>query len=249
MIDTYLEGIYNTLKKLKPEDLVVHLDYEYLDETEISNKEYLDSFNKLLNTKYEDKDIDVVFTIGNDSFNFVKKQVLKSGSILYHKQIISLGLNSNIELSEEEKKYMTVILPSNKESLWINVILYLQDDIDTVNIILDKSEHCKNIKSRIITSQYLLYRDIKINFIESDYIEDIKKELRNVNQNNQANIIEGLFMSKDGSSYIPPKNIVKDIKSITENSIYTYNYKYIKFLDLINLMAKKNNEENYVKYE
>ena len=222
-----LEGLYHTLEKLKPKDLDLNMEYESLDKSKISNKEYLDSFNKLLNTKYNDKDIDVVFTIGDDAFNFARQQVLKSESILYHKQIISIGLNRSIKLSKEEKEYMMCILSSNKEPLWLNIILYLQDNIDAINIILDKSEYSKDVKSRIRSSQNVLYRDIKINFIESNYIEEIKEELRKVNQNNQANIIVGSFISKDDKSYISPDNVVTDIKSITKNSIYTYNYEYI----------------------
>ncbi len=222
-----LSGLYNTLEKLKPKDLDLNMEYESLDKNKITNNEYIDSFNKLLNTKYNDKEIDEVFTVGDDAFNFAKQQVLNFESILYHKKVISIGLNRNVDLTEEEEKYMIRILSANKEPLWINIILYLQDNIDTVNIILDGSEYSNDIKHRIELSKNLFYRDVKINFIQSNYIEDIKQDLRKINKNNQANIIVGSFKSKDNNLDIAPNTIVTDIKSITKNPIYTYSYEYI----------------------
>ena len=131
------KGIYNTLKKLKTKDLELDIEFEYLDIRKRNDKEYLDSFSELLNTKYQNKDIDIVFTVDDEAFNFAKSKVLNTDSILYHKQIIFIGVNQDIELSSEYKKYMIGTLSSNTETLLLNIILYLNSEVDTVNIILD----------------------------------------------------------------------------------------------------------------
>ena len=221
------KGIYNTLKKLKTKDLELDIEFEYLDIRKRNDKEYLDSFSELLNTKYQNKDIDIVFTVDDEAFNFAKSKVLNTDSILYHKQIIFIGVNQDIELSSEYKKYMIGTLSSNTETLLLNIILYLNSEVDTVNIILDTYGHSNYAKKNILYAKNLLFKDIKINFIESNYIEDIKDKLKKINDKNQANIIVGSFISKVDKSYISPKDVVNQIKEITNNPLYTNNYSYI----------------------
>ena len=221
------KGIDDTLKELKIKDLELDIEFEYLDIRKRNDKEYIDSFNKLLNTKYQDKDIDIVFTVDDEAFEFAKSKVLNPNSILYHKQIIFIGVNNNIELSGEYKKYMTGTLSSNTETLLLNIILYLNSEVDTVNIILDTYSHSNYAKENILASKDLLFKDIKFNFIESNYIEDIKEQLKKVNKKNQANIIVGAFISKEDKSYINPKDVVNEIKEITDNPLYTNNFSYI----------------------
>ena len=221
------KGIYNTLKKLKTKDLELDIEFEYLDIRKRNDKEYLDSFSELLNTKYQNKDIDIVFTVDDEAFNFAKSKVLNTDSILYHKQIIFIGVNQDIELSSEYKKYMIGTLSSNTETLLLNIILYLNSEVDTVNIILDTYGHSNYAKKNILYAKNLLFKDIKINFIESNFIEDIKDKLKKINDKNQANIIVGSFISKVDKSYISPKDVVNQIKEITNNPLYTNNYSYI----------------------
>ena len=221
------KGIDDTLKELKIKDLELDIEFEYLDIRKRNDKEYIDSFNKLLNTKYQDKDIDIVFTVDDEAFEFAKSKVLNPNSILYHKQIIFIGVNNNIELSGEYKKYMTGTLSSNTETLLLNIILYLNSEVDTVNIILDTYSHSNYAKKNILASKNLLFKDIKFNFIESNYIEDIKEQLKKIDKKNQANIIVGAFISKEDKSYINPKDVVNEIKEITDNPLYTNNYSYI----------------------
>ena len=221
------KGIYNTLKKLKTKDLELDIEFEYLDIRKRNDKEYLDSFSELLNTKYQNKVIDIVFTVDDEAFTFAKSKVLNTDSILYHKQIIFIGVNQDIELSSEYKKYMIGTLSSNTETLLLNIILYLNSEVDTVNIILDTYGHSNYAKKNILYAKNLLFKDIKINFIESNYIEDIKDKLKKINDKNQANIIVGSFISKVDKSYISPKDVVNQIKEITNNPLYTNNYSYI----------------------
>ena len=68
------KGLSETLDKLKPDNLDLDIKCEYLDIRERNDKEYLKSFNELLNTKYKDKDIDVVFAIDDEAFEFIKSQ-------------------------------------------------------------------------------------------------------------------------------------------------------------------------------
>ena len=145
---------------------------------------------------------------------------------MYHKQILFTGINGNVELTDEHKKYITGILQSNTDELF-NLILYLHPNIDTINIIIDEFTYSNMVKERIESSKYLFFRSVKINFIQSNYIEDIQNKLKKIDDKNQAIILTGTFMYKNDNSHVMLKDVVNDIKDITKNPIYTNNYAYV----------------------
>ena len=191
----------------------------------VFNEYIIASFNPIINWgKY--KDIDVIFAVDDEAFEFVKSEVLNPDSIMYHKQILFTGINGNVELTDEHKKYITGILQSNTDELF-NLILYLHPNIDTINVIIDEFTYSNMVKERIESSKYLFFRSVKINFIQSNYIEDIQNKLKKIDDKNQAIILTGTFMYKNDNSHVMLKDVVNDIKDITKNPIYTNNYAYV----------------------
>lgn len=221
------KGLSETLKKLKPDDLELNIKHESLDIRERNDREYLNSFNELLNTKYQNKDIDLVFTIDDEAFEFAKSQVLNPKSILYHKKILFVGVDKDVDITGEYKEYISGIALANKEALLFNMILYLHPNVDTINVILDDLSYSEVVKERALSSEKLLFKDVNINFIQSNYIEDIEEKLKKFNGKNQANLITGTFISKSEKSYINSRKVVQDIKDITNNPLYTNTYAYI----------------------
>ena len=221
-----LNGFESKLKELKPENLKINIELEYLDIKKRSDKAYIKSFDDLLNTKYQYKNIDIVLALDDEAFDFVKSQVLNPSSILYHKQVLFAGVNKIEQLTNEEKLYMNGILSSNTDLLF-NLILYLNSNVKTINVLINEYDYSQSTKQRAIISQSLFFRPVKINFIQSNYIEDIQAKLRKINGENQAIIITGTFVSKSDNSYIPLKEIVSKIKEISKNPLYTNNYEYI----------------------
>ena len=183
-----LTGFEEKLKQIKPQDLDLNIDLEYLDIRKRNDKDYLNSFKELLNKKYQYKDIDVIFAVDDEAFEFVKSEVLNPDSIMYHKQILFTGINGNVELTDEHKKYITGILQSNTDELF-NLILYLHPNIDTINIIIDEFTYSNMVKERIESSKYLFFRPVKINFIQSNYIEDIQNKLKKIYDKNKAIVL------------------------------------------------------------
>lgn len=213
-------------KKLKDLDLNTNLHLEYLDIRKRNDKTYLESFNDLLNKKYQYNDIDIVFAIDDEAFNFVKSQVLNPESVLYHKQTLFTGVNDNVELTGEYKKYITGILQSNTEQLF-NLILYINQNVDTINVIIDEFTYSNVIKKRVESSKSLFFKKVKINFIQSNYIEDIQNKLKEIDDKNQAIVLTGTFMYKSDKSHVKLKDVVEYIKKVSKNPIYTNNYAYV----------------------
>lgn len=213
-------------KKLKDLDLNTNLHLEYLDIRKRNDKTYLESFNDLLNKKYQYNDINIVFAIDDEAFNFVKSQVLNPESVLYHKQTLFTGVNDNVELTGEYKKYITGILQSNTEQLF-NLILYINQNVDTINVIIDEFTYSNVIKKRVESSKSLFFKKVKINFIQSNYIEDIQNKLKEIDDKNQAIVLTGTFMYKSDKSHVKLKDVVEYIKKVSKNPIYTNNYAYV----------------------
>ena len=107
------------------------------------------------------------------------------------------------------------------------MILYLHPNIDTINVIIDEFTYSNMVKERIESSKYLFFRSVKINFIQSNYIEDIQNKLKKIDDKNQAIVLTGTFMYKNDNSHVMLKDVVNDIKDITKNPIYTNNYAYV----------------------
>lgn len=213
-------------KSMKDLNLNTNLHLEYLDIRNRNDKTYLESFNDLLNKKYQYNDIDIVFAIDDEAFNFVKSQVLNPKSVLYHKQTLFTGVNDNVELTGEYKKYITGILQSNTEQLF-NLILYIHQNVDTINVIIDEFTYSNVIKTRVESSKSLFFKNVKINFIQSNYIEDIQNKLKEIDDKNQVIVLTGTFMYKSDKSHVKLKDVVEYIKKVTKNPIYTNNYAYV----------------------
>ena len=221
-----LYGFEESLKNIKPDDLELDIDYEYLDIRKRDDEEYIKSFSDLLKSKYKDKDIDFIFAVDDEAFNFMRNQVSDKNSIFYHKQLLFTGVNKTVELTKEEEKYITGIVQSNTKQL-PSLIFYLHPEVDTLNILLDNSAHSQSMKDRMETSKNLFSRPVKVNFIQSDYIEDIQSQLKKINGENQAIILTGTFMEKTKDSPANLKSVVEDIKKVSNSPIYTNNYAYV----------------------
>ena len=221
-----LKGFEDKLKELKPKDLKINIQLEYLDIKKRSDKAYIKSFDDLINTKYQYKHIDIVLALDDEAFNFVKSQVLNPNSILYHKQVLFAGVNKIEQLTNEEKLYINGILSSNTDLLF-NLILYLSSNVNTINVLIDEFSYSQSTKQRAILSESLFFRPVKLNFIQSNYIEDIQDKLSKINGENQAIILTGTFASKSDNSYITLKETIEKIKEISKNPLYTNNYEYV----------------------
>ena len=128
-----IKGIENNL------DDKYKIKIEYLDSKTAMGDFYLDTFKNLLEAKYADDNISAIITIDDEAFNLVRTNYFDKNYFLYQKPIIFVGVNSQVNLSEEESNYITGIfeLQENKES--IQVMLNTDSSIDTINVILDKS--------------------------------------------------------------------------------------------------------------
>ncbi|UPA32309.1 ATP-binding protein [Terrisporobacter glycolicus] len=205
----------------------INIKTEYLDIRNNNNEKYLRDFEKLLNTKYKDSNFDMVVTVDDEAFNLARKGLLHKDSIFYKKIIVTTGVSEIINLSPEEKKYITGFMDGRSKIELIKIITRLQPKIKKINVLIDDTSYCKDIKDKLLRNRYLLDNHINLNFIEVKYKDEILGKIKNMDENNEALLICGVFKDKSTYYYANSEELIRKIKEIKHMPIYTSREDYI----------------------
>lgn len=219
-----LKGIQEELKKNERYD--INLNIEYLDSKKRKDKEYIDKFRDLLKSKYSDINVDLIVTIDDESYDAIKPEIFNEYSIFNKKPLVFIGVNQEVYLTKDEKKYITGFIDSKNKLQIIDLITRLQPDIQNINILLDNTFYNEKIKSDIVNGSYLLEKHVKINFIQSNYEEEILSTVKKLNEK-EAIIISGVFKDNE-NNYIRPKIFVNNLKEVSNVPLYTDRADYAK---------------------
>lgn len=205
----------------------INIKTEYLDIRNNNNEKYLRDFENLLNTKYKDSNFDMVVTVDDEAFNLARKGLLHKDSIFYKKIIVTTGVSEIINLSPEEKKYITGFMDGRSKIELIKIITRLQPKIKKINVLIDDTSYCKDIKDKLLRNRYLLDNHINLNFIEVKYKDEILGKIKNMDENNEALLICGVFKDKSTYYYANSEELIRKIKEIKHMPIYTSREDYI----------------------
>ena len=216
-----IKGIENNL------DDKYKIKIEYLDSKTAMGDFYLDTFKNLLEAKYADDNISAIITIDDEAFNLVRTNYFDKNYFLYQKPIIFVGVNSQVNLSEEESNYITGIfeLQENKES--IQVMLNTDSSIDTINVILDKSIYSQVNKENIIINSNYFFEDIKFNLIQNTYIKEVQNGIKNYDSENSVFYIMGTYLDEEGNE-LSEKETLDIIKKISRRPIFSKVLTYVE---------------------
>ncbi|MCC3868635.1 sensor histidine kinase [Terrisporobacter mayombei] len=205
----------------------INIKTEYLDIRNNNNEKYLRDFEKLLNTKYRDSNFDMVVTIDDEAFNLARKGLLNKNSIFYKKIIVTTGVSELISLTSEEKEYITGFMDGRSKIELIKLITRLQPQVKTINVLIDDTNYCKDIKDKLLGNRYLLDDHINLNFIEAKYENEILEKIEDMDENNEALLICGVFKDKNTYDYANSEEFISKIKKIKHIPIYTSREDYI----------------------
>lgn len=219
-----LKGIQEELKKNERYD--INLNIEYLDSKKRNDKEYIDKFRDLLKSKYSNINVDLIVTVDDESYDAIRPEIFNEYSIFNKKPLVFIGVNQEVYLTEDEKKYITGFIDSKNKLQIIDLITRLQPDVQNINILLDNTFYNEKIKSDIVNSSYLLEKYVKINFIQSNYEEEILSKVKELNEK-EVIIISGVFKDNE-NNYIKPKTFVNNLKEVSNVPLYTDRADYAK---------------------
>ncbi|WP_343342320.1 HAMP domain-containing sensor histidine kinase [Terrisporobacter petrolearius] len=220
-------SIKDGFKESTKDNLNINIKTEYLDIRNNNNEKYLRDFEKLLNTKYKDSNFDMVVTVDDEAFNLARKGLLNKDSIFYKKILVTTGVSEIINLSPEEKKYITGFMDGRSKIELIKIITRLQPKIKKINVLIDDTNYCKDIKDKLLRNRYLLDNHINLNFIEAKYEDEILGKIKNIDENNEALLICGVFKDENTYDYANSQEFIRKIKEKKHIPIYTSREDYI----------------------
>lgn len=215
------------LKEVIKDNPNINMKTEHLDIRNNNNEYYLRDFEILLNTKYKDNDFDMIITVDDEVFDLVRKGLFDKDSIFYKKIIVFTGVNEKINLTSQEKKYITGFVDGRSRIELINLISKLHPNIKNINVLLDNTNYSKDIKEKLLENAYLLDNNINLNFIQGRYENEILEELEKMDEDNQAVLVCGVYKDKNSNNYIKPEELINKIKDIKDQPIYTSIEDYI----------------------
>lgn len=227
-IDNMWENdIKEELKDVIKANPKINLKTEYLDIRNNNSETYIRDFENLLNTKYQDSNLDMIIAVDDEAFNMVRSQLFNENSIFYKKIIVFTGVNQSVILSSLEKEYITGFLDSGEKIDQIKLILTLQPRIKTINVILDNTRYSNEVRNSFLKNGYFIDSSININFIQSKYEDKILESIKNMDINNEAILLCGIFKDNNSGTYVDPQNLISHIKNIKDIPIYTSREDYI----------------------
>lgn len=218
--DSIIKGVKNNLN-----DILIKV--EFLDSTSANSDIYNESFMKVLNIKYQDEDIDYILTIDDEALNFAKQNLFNEESFMYKKQIVFVGANSYISLSEEESEYIKGLLEYQDNLFLLDTILNLNKDVDNIYLLLDNSIYCETLKENVKDLVNFTSREFNIYIIEDYSYEGFKNKISNIG-NSSAIILCGVYKDTDDGNFMNEEEIIKNIKQYTNAPIYTTLEKYVR---------------------
>lgn len=241
MINSYHEGNYWEERVLEGfekrlsefSNYNINLKIEYLDSTSRNISRYFENFKSLLESKYNDESIDVIYTVNYEAYNFIKELKNDKQSVFYQVPVVITGVDEEILTGESKEQFDSIGFYNVDDTIkLLRLILDLNKDVEKLNIIVENSSYGKTITDKILSYMDVMSdlsgRDIEVKIIKEDYIEDISYKLKDSNDNKkQVNILAGEFKYKNSNIFLEPKETIDNIKKINNYPIYSNDQRYL----------------------
>lgn len=221
------EGLRHTIEKSGEKN--INLKYEYLDFRSKNDKKYIQSLKEMLEAKYPNGSINAIYTVDDEAYEAFHEEILNEKSEFYEVPLVFSGVDNKSYGTKEEKQYMSGIYHRDDSLDLFNLINRLNPQTNTINLIIEESLYCDSVKAEIdaLVNGYLK-EHMNISYIRSDYIEDIKQQLKKIDYNpNAVNIIAGEFQYKCSEKYVEPEIVIKTIKENSKAPIYSNDQTYM----------------------
>lgn len=214
---------------IKENDKNINLKVEYLDFRNNYNKEYIKSLKLMLEEKYPKGSIDAIYTVNDEAYEILNKEVLNKNSNFYKIPLIFSGVDHKIDGDKYEKEYSAGIYHRDDTLGLLGFISDLTPNVKNINLIIENSKYGDSVQSEIdkILNTYMKDR-INVEYIRSNYTQDIYKQLSKIGyKEDTVNIIAGEFQDKSSEIYISPKVLIDKLKKYSTAPIYSTDSTYL----------------------
>lgn len=209
-------------------DKTDYISVEFLDSKTPYSPDYYKSLLNTLNLKYNDDNFDYIITLDDEAFDFARNCLFNKDSFAYKKQIIFVGVNTVVNITEEERPYIFGIVDNHDNNIeMVELIQNTNKNLKDVYFLLDNSIYSETFKGVIDT---LKFDDLNIHTIQSIYFDDIKSVLADIPKKTSAICITGEFATDRNiplSTY-EHEELIENIQTLTDAPIYSVLLSYIK---------------------
>lgn len=194
---------------------------EFLDSKNLQSKEYEESFMNFLNVKYKNSNIEYIITIDDEAFQLVRKSLFNKDSFIYKKKVIYVGVNESIFLNKDERQYVTGILEYQDNLPMVNTILNSRKNISDIYLVLDNSTYCNTVKEEFTKIIDIADKQFNYHIIQENYFNDVIELCKGIDDKTGAIYLCGTFKYSDKSDAVQSKDVIDEIKKVTNAPIYT----------------------------
>ncbi|MGL5314285.1 MAG: ATP-binding protein [Peptostreptococcaceae bacterium] len=218
-----IEGLEKKLKENSNFD--VNIKIEYLDFRNRNDEAYQKSFKEMLENKYPKGSIDILCSVNDEAYNFIKDNTVEESSVFYNLPTIFCGVDKKSEAVEDE-----IHINLNDTYNLIQLILELIPKVENLNLIVEDSGYGSAVFEEVVKFiNYYSNQNIDITYIKGDYIEEIISQL--IGQNyipNSVNIVAGEFQYKESGIFLKPEDTIKFIQEYNSSPIFSNDQTYLK---------------------
>lgn len=221
--------LYGLKNYINENEESINLKVEFLDFRNNYDEEYIKSFKKMLKDKYPKGSIDAIYTVNDEAYEVLGKEVLNEESNFYKIPLVFSGVDNKTSSEESEKKYSAGIYHGDDSLSLMTLISDLTPNVKNINLIVEDSEYGQSVQAEIdkIIDEYL-NGVVKLNHIKTNYSQDIYNELKKYGkEENTINIIAGEFQDEISKKYEDPNKLINEIKKYTKDPIYSNDPTYM----------------------
>lgn len=196
-------------------------NFEYLELDGSKDFSYINTKANYLKSKYQNHKFDLIIVLNDESIDFVAnyyEDLFKDTPVVFG------AVNDIIKLKSYPYNLFSGIARENQLDDTLHLISNLHPETKQINILLNA-----NIYSQLLLNEVLLldehFNNIKLNYICSDYVEDVLSQIH-TSSSNEVNLIAGYFKNKK-NIYLSPKEAVEKLKQISTLPIYTVKSGYV----------------------
>lgn len=200
---------------------------EFLDSESLESEEYDNSFISLLNLKYKGN-IDYIITMDDEAFDLIRKEIFNPELFTYKVPILFVGVNENVELTNDEKIYITGMIERQNNLDIINTMLDCNNELENIYLIQDKSIYSQAVLEDLLNLEHKTNRQFNAHKIEGIYIDEILESIKDINVKDSAIYLCGTFKDRVTNEWIPAEKVIESIKKQSKVPIYSKLLSYIE---------------------
>ncbi|MGL5329446.1 MAG: sensor histidine kinase [Peptostreptococcaceae bacterium] len=217
----------SVIKGIKSNSTDLNIEIDFLDAVASKSDLYNESILNVLNLKYMNEKIDCIITIDDEALNFARNNLFNENSFIYKKNIVFVGINSYLNLTNEESKYITGVLEYQDNIQLLELILKLNKSVQNIYLLVDGSIYGNMIKENMKDIEKFISKSVDIHILEANEFYKIENQINDISDKD-AIILAGMFKDIEKNQIIDTKDLINKIKSETNAQIYSKLIEYIE---------------------